>query len=246
MLILRCLLLVTLIGGLAGVISGTRCLAQGSDGSVGRGGARSFDVVVVGGTPGGIMTAVAAARRGHTVVILERTKHIGGLPANGLGATDIATRGATGGLFLEFVGRVYDYYVKTYGQNSPQVNASSDGYHFEPSVAEKVFLQLLGAQPQIIVLMMRQFDALPQNVRLEQSRLTQIDVLNRENGQRELYRGKVFIDATYEGDLAAAAGVPYRLGRESYEELKEPMAGQLYKQWGGPTGPGSTGFGDNA
>src|SRR5207244_8532800 len=99
---------------------------------------------------------------------------------------------------------------------------------------------------QITVLRMRQFDALPQNVRLEQSRVAEIDVLNRENGKRELYRGKVFIDATYEGDLAAAAGVPYRLGRESYEEFKEPMAGQLYSLWDGPLGAGSTGLADNA
>src|SRR5882724_2093649 len=161
-------LVVVLIGGLAGVVSGTTSLSQGNGEGLTRGEPRSFDVVVVGGTPGGIMAAVAAARRGHTVVILERTKHIGGLPANGLGATDIATRGATGGLFLEFVDRVYRYYVKKYGQNSPQVNASSGGYHFEPSVAEKVFLQLLAEQSHITVLMMRQFDALSQNVRLEQ------------------------------------------------------------------------------
>ena len=60
-----------------------------------------YDVVIVGGNPGGIMAAIAAARQGKTSVILERTKHIGGLPANGLGATDIATREATTGLFKE-------------------------------------------------------------------------------------------------------------------------------------------------
>lgn len=54
---------------------------------------RSHDVVVVGGTPGGIMTAVSASRMGHSVLLLERTDNLGGLPANGLGATDIATRG---------------------------------------------------------------------------------------------------------------------------------------------------------
>ena len=64
--------------------------------------AENFDLVIVGATPGGIMTAVEAARMGKSSVILERTSHIGGLPANGLGATDIATRGATTGLFSEF------------------------------------------------------------------------------------------------------------------------------------------------
>lgn len=62
-----------------------------------------YDLVIVGGTPGGIMTAIAAAKEGKTSVILERSKHIGGLPANGLGATDLQTRGATTGLFSEFL-----------------------------------------------------------------------------------------------------------------------------------------------
>ncbi len=66
----------------------------------------SPNLVIVGGTPAGIMAAIAAGRMGYTSVLLERTTHVGGLPANGLGATDIATRGATGGLFLEFVQRV--------------------------------------------------------------------------------------------------------------------------------------------
>ncbi|MBW3625379.1 MAG: FAD-dependent oxidoreductase, partial [Armatimonadetes bacterium] len=60
--------------------------------------AEAYDIVIVGGTPGGIMAAIGAARGGRSVVLLERTMHLGGLPANGLGATDIHTRGATGGL----------------------------------------------------------------------------------------------------------------------------------------------------
>src|SRR5882724_8553193 len=129
-----CALALIIIGALAGVISATTNLSERSgDGPVASE-PHSFDLVVVGGTPGGIMAAVAAARRGHKVVILERTKHIGGLPANGLGATDIETRGTTGGLFLEFVGRVRNYYIRRYGEKSAQVEASIGGYHFEPSV----------------------------------------------------------------------------------------------------------------
>ena len=106
------------------------------------------------------MTAVAAAREGRAAVILERSAHIGGLPANGLGATDIATRGATGGLFLEFVERVRRHYVETYGRVSEQVKQSSDGYHFEPRVAEKVFQAMIAEQgPRITVRLHRQFDA---------------------------------------------------------------------------------------
>lgn len=79
--------------------------------------AENFDLVIVGATPGGIMTAVEAARMGKSSVILERTSHIGGLPANGLGATDIATRGATTGLFSEFTEAIKQYYIDTYGEN---------------------------------------------------------------------------------------------------------------------------------
>ncbi|MCX7045769.1 MAG: FAD-dependent oxidoreductase [Candidatus Sumerlaeota bacterium] len=208
--------------------------------------ASAADVVIVGGTPGGIMAAIAAARLGRTAIILERTSHIGGLPANGLGATDIGTRGATGGLFLEFVGRIRDYYVKTYGENSEPVKDCSDGYHFEPSVAEKILNAMIREQPMIQTRLRCQFDAAPENVKLENGRLTQIQILDRDSGKREWLSARVFIDATYEGDLAAAAGAPFRLGREGKDEFKEPMAGKLYKQWGGPYGPGSTGEADQA
>ncbi len=206
-----------------------------------------YDVVIAGGTPGGIMAAIAVARGGHTAVLLERTQHIGGLPANGLGATDIATRGATGGLFKEFVQRVLNYYIDTYGTESQQVKVCSDGYHFEPRVAEMIFEQMLQEyKDKITVLKLRQFDALPKKVAFRNGRLYKITLLNRENQSEEHFTADVFIDATYEGDLAAAAGAPYLLGREGKEEFNEPMAGRLYKTWGGPVGPGSSGLGDNA
>ncbi len=208
---------------------------------------RRADVVIVGGTPGGIMTAIAAARGGCSAVILDRNKHIGGLPANGLGATDIQTRRATAGLFLEFVTGIYKYYVDKYGADSVQVKDCSDGYHFEPRVAEEVFQQMLDeVKNKVTVLRRRQFDALRENVVLVDGSVSQIRVINRDTGTEEVYRGKVFVDATYEGDLAAAAGCEYRLGREGASEFNEPMAGRLYKAWGGPVGEGSTGLADNA
>jgi len=209
---------------------------------------RTFDVVIVGGTPGGIMAAVAAARMGNTAVILERTNHVGGLPANGLGATDIGTRGATGGLFLEFVTRVKKHYADTYGPDSQQVKDCSDGYHFEPSVAEKVFEQVLAEQPRITVLKQRQFDAKKESVTLDGTKLRAIRINNRDTGSAEEYAGKCFIDATYEGDLAAAAGAPFTTRREGKAEHNEPLAGRVYKKWGtSPTelGEGSTEEGDD-
>lgn len=204
------------------------------------------DVVVVGGTPAGITAAIAAAREGRTALVLERTAHLGGLPANGLGATDIVTRGATGGLFLDFVRRVRAHYVAHYGAGSAQVRDCSDGYWFEPQVAERVLEGMLAAQPSIRVLRERQFDAEPRNVTSGPAGLASIRILNRGTGALEQVRGRIFVDATYEGDLAAAAGAEYRVGREDAREFKEPMAGRLYKAWQGEIGPGSDGRGDNA
>lgn len=204
-----------------------------------------YDVVIVGGTPGGIMSAIAASREGKSVVILERSEHIGGLPANGLGATDIATRGATTGLFREFVNHILDYYIAKYGKDSEQVKMCSDGYHFEPHVAAQVFDEMLAPEKKnVTVLTMRQFDAEAKNVIMEGSQIKTLKIYNRETKKQEQYSGKVFIDATYEGDLGAAAGVPFSVGRESKEEYNEIGAGRLYKLWLGPELEGTTNEGD--
>ncbi len=207
-----------------------------------------FDAVIVGGTPAGIMAGIAVARGGRRAVILERTAYIGGLPANGLGATDIATRGATGGLFLEFVGRVKRHYSDSYGADSRQVALCSDGYRFEPHVAERILLEMIAEQGERLqARTLRQFDHEPYNAIKEGAALRQIKVVNRQSGEEEIYSGRVFVDATYEGDLAAAARAPYMLGREGAEEYGEPCAGKFYQRWGAPVDERySTGQGDNA
>jgi hypothetical protein len=206
-----------------------------------------YDLVIVGGNPGGIMAAIAAARMGKQSVILERTAHIGGLPANGLGATDIATRAATTGLFREFVDDVKKYYADTYGENSEQVKICSDGYHFEPSVGARVFDGMLNRYgDKITVLTMRQFDAEERNITVRDNRIECIRVLNRITGETETVEGRIFLDTTYEGDLGAAAGIPFRIGREDKDEFNEPGAGRVYKYWGGPEAGGTTFQADNA
>ncbi|MDR1918631.1 MAG: FAD-dependent oxidoreductase [Tannerellaceae bacterium] len=208
---------------------------------------QTHDLVIVGGNPGGVMAAIAAARLGKSSLILERTRFVGGLPANGLGATDIATRAATTGLFREFVKRVQQHYIDAYGAASEQVRLCSEGYHFEPSVGAKVFQEMIAEHPdKITVLYMRQFEAESPNISLRDNRIESIRVLNRESGEMETYSGHIFLDATYEGDLGAAAKVPFRTGREGADEFGEPGAGRIYKYWGGAEAEGSTYQADNA
>ncbi len=206
-----------------------------------------YDLVILGGTPGGITTAIAAAREGKQVVILERSEHIGGLPVNGLGVTDIATKGATTGLFKEFVDHILAYYVNTYGEDSPQARDCTVGYHFEPRIAARVFDKMLGEeQERITIRTLRQFNVSPENIFLEKNRIQHITLLNRTTGKEEQYAGKIFVDATYEGDLGGAAGVPFRIGREAQQEFNEPGAGKIYKLWHGPELEGSTFEADDA
>ncbi len=233
-----CLLSIALM--ITAIFSGTLWPQNSTD-------AENFELVIVGGTPGGIMAAVASARCGHTSVILERNDHIGGLPANGLGNADIQTRGVTYGLFAEFIHRIKHYYIDQYGINSKQVEDCKRGYRFEPHAAESVFEQMLAEhENKIAVRKMRQFNALPKNVVLKKGAITEILVTNRQTQKKERYKGKIFIDATYEGDLSAAAGVSYRLGREGYNNFYEPMAGRVYKPWRYQcVSPRTTFLGDN-
>ena len=138
-------------------------------------GQSSYDLVIVGGNPGGIMAAISAARMGKKSVILERTRYVGGLPANGLGATDIATRAATTGLFREFVDGVKQHYIDTYGPGSEQVKVCSDGYHFEPSVGARIFQKMLdGQKDKNTDLTKRQFDAEDEKVMTESNQEFQV------------------------------------------------------------------------
>ena len=195
-----------------------------------------------GGTPGGIAAAITAARLGRTVTLVCYHRHLGGMAASGLGRSDVETREAIGGLFREFVDNIYRYYVRTYGEDSENVRMCQKGYCYEPSVAEGIFDAMVGTEPRVRVL---------RNHRLEEvlragNRVTGIRVRDRDTQAITELRGSIFIDASYEGDLAAYAGARYRVGRESRAEFNERHAGVVYLD---PKTraflPGSTGEGDD-
>jgi hypothetical protein len=200
-----------------------------------------FDVVVVGGTPGGIAAAVTAARLGRSVALVEYHRHLGGMSASGLGKSDIEHRPLIQGLFAEFVGRVHQHYVDRFGPDSENVKLCKDGYYYEPAVAEAAFEKLIAEQKSITRMPYHQLAA----ARTEGGRVTAVTVKDRQSGETRTLQGKVFIDATYEGDLVAAAGAEFRLGREGREEFNEPHAGQIYVDWRNEqVVPGGSGKGD--
>lgn len=226
------------------------------------------DVVVVAATPGGVAAAISAARSGASVILLEDKNHVGGIVSAGLTNTDIHRKAAVGGLFAEFVKRVHEHYVTTYGENSEQVKACHGGHMFEAKVAEKVFRDMLTGEENIRLI---------ERHRVVSARVVGADGIEREaeRGQRldgaqpqdfgptvklvsitaeDLaqprnrveFRAKTFVDATYEGDLAALAGVPYRVGRESRETFGERHAGKIYLRFKDVNPlPGSTGEADD-
>jgi len=186
--------------------------------------AAESDVVVYGATPGGIAAAISAARMGRTVTLVDPHDHVGGMTASGLGKSDVENRAMIGGLFVEFVGRVRQHYVTTYGADSENVRLCHDGYYFEPSLAESIFNVMLQAQPTMTVLTGSRLDA----ATVTDGALRSIRIIDNSTGELQSLAAQVFIDATYEGDLYAAAGAEFRLGRESREAFDEPHAGVVY------------------
>ena len=197
-------------------------------GSVVHAAEQPVDVVVYGGTSGGIAAAVQVARMGHSVVLIEPNRHLGGLTSGGLGATDIGNKAAIGGLAREFYQRIYRHYSQpeAWKQELPQnyrarqktaVDADTM-WTFEPHVAEEIYGQML-AEAGVPVVLGQRLD-LDRGVRKEGTRITAIVM---ESGR--VFPGRTFIDATYEGDLMAKAGVSYTIGREANAQYGETLNG---------------------
>ncbi len=162
------------------------------------------DVCVYGGTSGGVIAAVAAARLGKSVSLVVVSNHVGGMTAGGLSVTDVGNAASIGGFANEFYLRVGQYY----GSTNPV-------YWFEPHVAEQTFLQML-AQDGVSFYTNQQLAS----VSLSNQVITQITMADGT-----VYIAKEFIDTSYEGDLMALAGVPFTVGREGTNAYGESLAG---------------------
>jgi hypothetical protein len=191
-----------------------------------------YDLVIYGGTSAAVICAVQAKRMGKTAVIVCPDRHLGGLSSGGLGWTDTGNKAVIGGLSRDFYHRVWKHYqqpeawrwqrAEDYG-NRGQGTPAIDGQErtmwiFEPHVAEKIFEDYV-AEYQIPVHRDQWLDR-DSGVEKDGPRIKSITMLN---GQQ--YRGRVFIDATYEGDLMAAAEVSYTVGREPNSLYGETLNG---------------------
>jgi len=203
--------------------------------------AADYDVVVYGGTAAGVVAAVQAKKMGKSVVVVGPDKHLGGLSSGGLGWTDTGDKSVIGGLSRDFYHRVWLHYnndeawtwqkKSEYG-NKGQGTSAIDGeqrtmWIFEPHAAEKIFDGYV-AEHQISVERDEWLDR-SAGVKKDGARITSITMLSGKS-----YTGKMFIDATYEGDLMAASGIEYHVGREAnsvyHETLNGVQVGVLHHQ----------------
>lgn len=191
---------------------------------------KAYDIVIYGGTSGGVAAAIQASRMGKSVALIEPSNRMGGLTTGGLGQTDIGNKQVVGGISREFYRNIREYYENPDNWKWQKREEYRDGgqtrtqegedamWTFEPSAALKIYHRML-AEAEIDLFYQQRLDR-ESGVRREGMRITEITM---ESG--EIYGGKMFIDATYEGDLLAAAGISYVVGRESNNEFKETLNG---------------------
>jgi hypothetical protein len=197
-----------------------------------RGAATSYDLVVYGGTSGGITAAIQAARMGKTAVLIEPTQFLGGLTTGGLGATDIGNKRAIGGMSREFYGRVWQHYQQPSAwtrqtrdeyvnrRGGPNTPDEKTMWTFEPHVATKIYDDMLREVAGKVTVVKGERLDLAKGVVKQGTRIVRIVM---ESGRA--FEGRMFIDATYEGDLMAKAGVRYHVGREANSVYGETLNG---------------------
>jgi FAD dependent oxidoreductase len=191
-----------------------------------------YDLVIYGGTAAAVTAAVQAKQMGKTVIIVSPDKHLGGLSSGGLGFTDTGNKAVIGGLAREFYHRVYQHYQKPEAWNwerREQFGAKGQGtvaldgenrtmWIFEPHVAEQVFEDFI--REYKIPVVRNEWLNRKTGVKKSGASIVSIKTLSGKT-----YAGKMFMDATYEGDLMAAAGVSYHVGRESKAQYGEQWNG---------------------
>ncbi len=187
--------------------------------------AKAYDVVVYGGTSAGVIAAVKTAHMGKSVILIEPGKHLGGLTSGGLGMTDSGKTSVIGGMSREFYQRAKKHYDADAAWNwekraaYPHYRAGDDAiWRFEPSVAEQVYRDMI-AEAKVPVVFGERLDL--KNGVVKDG--TQITSIMMESGKQ--FAGRVFIDASYEGDLMAKAGVTYTVGREANSKYGETLDG---------------------
>ncbi len=170
------------------------------------------DVCVYGGTPGGITAAISAAKEGASVVLLEQTRHVGGLSTSGLNRDEgnHLDRKTLGGLGEQFLNEAVKRSNGLWTEHSQRT--------WQSGIAERVFREMLKEAGVEV-----RYEQLLAGVEKDGTRIIELSVQGDES-----YRAKVFIDATYEGDLMAKAGVSYAIGRESADQYGESIAGVRY------------------
>lgn len=196
---------------------------------------KHYDLVVVGGTPGGIATAVRAAREGLSVLLVNHTRHLGGFITSGAGGWEAPYDGLRSPLYAEILQGTASYYRSTYGEGSPQHLASMphatsrahiDRPKVEPRIAEKLFNEMVAREKTLTVLLGHIVSSAGREGKVLQS----LRLKPLEGGVEISVSAAVFADAMYEGDLMAAAGVRTQTGREARDVYKEPHAGVIYTQ----------------
>jgi hypothetical protein len=212
----------TVIAATAGRLAAAEAAAAGSAPSTA---SVECDAFVYGSTPAGIAAALAAARGGCRVVLACPKNHPGGMLASGLGGLDSHRRDLHSGFVLEYTQAMRDEYQRIKDAGAPEwkLKAANRGGN-EPSVVERVFERMLAAEGHQLDYWRAHHVVAAKS---QAGRIIQVEV-EAPDGRKRTVSARTYIDATYEGDLAAAAGVPYRVGRESRDEFGESLAGICY------------------
>lgn len=190
------------------------------------------DVIIYGGTSAAVIAAVEVAQSGKSVIMVSPDIHLGGLTAGGLGWTDTGKKETIGGLARNFYHRVYNHYQQdkawkwmkkeeygNTGQGTPAIDGNMRTmWIFEPHIAEQVFEELV--KEHNIELYRDEWLDREKGVTKLNGRITSISTLSGKT-----FKGKMFMDATYEGDLLATAGVSYHVGREGTDVYDEKWNG---------------------